>query len=229
MRRYQNQWKNLYTWTNPKAGRYYVRVLTNPETSNSRGSNGFSLRAWTGSSYTTCSTISGSANYSANVPAGARGERHVDLREPQRARPPTFYLAQIDPIHAGKTMRVNLFDAGEGAHEHPDPRPQRQRGDVHWTTPCNPQTPPIGRLQRHDVNSLDVSRLPGTPALFGPQQHEQVQRPVPHPRHPAARQLLDACTAPRSGGRCKYTVGSSPTDRTTWSVNIVGDPVHLLQ
>jgi hypothetical protein len=27
----------------------------------------------------------------------------------------------------------------------------------------------------------------------------------------------------------KYNVGSTTTDRTTWSVNIVGDPVHLLQ
>ena len=26
-----------------------------------------------------------------------------------------FYLAQIDPIHAGKTMRINMFDSGEGA------------------------------------------------------------------------------------------------------------------
>jgi len=28
--------------------------------------------------------------------------------------------------------------------------------------------------------------------------------------------------------KVRYNVGSSPTDRTTWSVNIVGDPVHLL-
>jgi hypothetical protein len=27
----------------------------------------------------------------------------------------------------------------------------------------------------------------------------------------------------------RYTVGTTPTDRTTWSVNIVGDPVHLLK
>jgi hypothetical protein len=25
------------------------------------------------------------------------------------------------------------------------------------------------------------------------------------------------------------TGGSAPTDRTTWSVNVVGDPVHLIQ
>ena len=28
--------------------------------------------------------------------------------------------------------------------------------------------------------------------------------------------------------KVRYNVGSSATDRTTWSVNIVGDPVHLL-
>jgi hypothetical protein len=26
----------------------------------------------------------------------------------------------------------------------------------------------------------------------------------------------------------RYTIGSTPSDRTTWSVNIVGDPVHLV-
>jgi hypothetical protein len=30
--------------------------------------------------------------------------------------------------------------------------------------------------------------------------------------------------------KIKYTMtNGAPTDRTTWSVNIVGDPVHLLQ
>ena len=29
--------------------------------------------------------------------------------------------------------------------------------------------------------------------------------------------------------KIQYKVGSTSTDRTTWSVNIVGDPVHLLQ
>ena len=26
----------------------------------------------------------------------------------------------------------------------------------------------------------------------------------------------------------RYTVGSTASDRTTWSVNIIGDPVHLV-
>ncbi len=29
--------------------------------------------------------------------------------------------------------------------------------------------------------------------------------------------------------KVRYTAGSAPTDRTTWSVNIVGDPVHLVK
>ena len=45
---YANQWVNLYTWNAPKAGQYYVRVKTAAtNTTNSRGSNGFSFRALT--------------------------------------------------------------------------------------------------------------------------------------------------------------------------------------
>jgi hypothetical protein len=28
--------------------------------------------------------------------------------------------------------------------------------------------------------------------------------------------------------KIRYTVAGSPTDRTTWSVRIIGDPVHLV-
>ena len=112
---YQNTWKNLYTWSSPQAGRYYVRVQTPVQPNNSRGSNGFSLRAWTGSSYTTCSTITGSSNYSANCPqvhAVSDMSIYANLGGAVGTYA-NFYLAQIDPVHAGKTMRVNLFDAGK--------------------------------------------------------------------------------------------------------------------
>jgi hypothetical protein len=28
--------------------------------------------------------------------------------------------------------------------------------------------------------------------------------------------------------KIRYTPGTAPTDRTTWSVNILGNPVHLV-
>ena len=44
---------------------------------------------------------------------------------------------------------------------------------------------------------------------------------------------LDPLYATVYGGKTwwkvKYGVSSTTSDRTTWSVNIVGDPVHLLQ
>jgi hypothetical protein len=29
--------------------------------------------------------------------------------------------------------------------------------------------------------------------------------------------------------KIKYTLDATPTDRTTWSVSIIGDPVHLVE
>ena len=71
---YKNTWKNLYTWSSPQAGRYYVRVQTPVQPNNSRGSNGFSLRAWTGSSYHDVQHDHGFEQLLRQLPSGARGQ-----------------------------------------------------------------------------------------------------------------------------------------------------------
>jgi hypothetical protein len=223
---YQNQWKNLYTWNNPVAGRYYVRVFTNPETQNSRGSNGFALRAWTGSSYSTCSTISGTSNYSASCPQ-LHAENAMSIYANLTGTTAAFYLAQIDPVHAGKTMRVNLFDAGEGAQSIKILNPQGQPVTFNWTTPCSPQTPPAGGCSG-TTSSLDVSGTGPQPYAFVHSQSKYSDRfltlDIPLPANYSSPAVYGT-----KWWKVQYTVGSTPTDRTTWSVNIVGDPVHLLQ
>jgi Flp pilus assembly protein TadG len=226
---YQDVWKNLYTWTNPKAGSYYVRVSTSAsETTNSRGSNGFGLRAYTGASFSTCSTISTAANYSANCPqvhAVSDMSIYADL-----GASADFYLAQIDPIHAGKTMRINLFDAGEGASSLQILDPNGNPAAFTWSTPCNPPTPPAGSCTGTASGaspSLDVSGT-GTQPVTGLNSNSKY-----NDRYLTIDIPLPANYATVYGGKVwwkvHYNVATQPTDRTTWSVNIVGDPVHLLQ
>jgi hypothetical protein len=229
---YQNQWKNIFTWNNPVAGRYYVRVLTNPETSNSIGSNGFSLRAWTGSSYSTCSTISTASNYSANCPQ-VHAENAMSIYANLTGTTAAFYLAQIEPIHAGKTMRVNLFDAGEGAQNIKILNPQGTAVTFSWTTPCSPQTPPSGGCSG-STSSLDVSNT-GCTSGNCPQPYSFVHSTSKYSDRfltldiPLPANYSSPAVYGNKWWKVQYTVGSTPTDRTTWSVNIVGDPVHLLQ
>jgi hypothetical protein len=234
---YTNQWVRLYTWTNPKAGQYYVRVLTNAsgtETTNSRGSNGFGLRAFTGSSFSTCSTISTASNYNANCPQ-VHAVSDMSIFANLSGATADFYLAQIDPIHAGKTMRIIMFDSGEGASSLQILDPNGNPTAFSWSTPCNPPTPPAGSCSGTASGvspALDVSGT-GTPPYDGSPAWSLRSSSKYNDRFITIDIPLPANYSTVYGGKVwwkvRYVVGSTPTDRTTWSVNIVGDPVHLLQ
>jgi Putative Flp pilus-assembly TadE/G-like len=244
---YDSTWVNLNSWTNPKAGSYYVRVITNssglstPETTNSRGSNGFGLRAYIGSSFSTCSTISTATNYSATCPQ-LHAVSDMSIFANISNATSDFYLAQIDPIHAGKTMRINLFDAGEGATTLQILDPLGAPSAFSWSTPCNPPTAPSGGCSgtaSGSTPSLSVSGTgtqpyDGSPtwSLHSPSKYNDrfITIDIPLPNNYSTvyngkvwwkvRYTVTGCQSDGTG---------CPTDRTTWSVNIVGDPVHLLQ
>jgi hypothetical protein len=223
---YQNKWANFYTWTNPQAGTYYVRVFTKGGELNSRGSNGFALRAYTGSSFATCSTITGAANYSAGCPQ-IHGVDAISIFANFTSTTPTFYLAQVDPIYAGKTMRVTLFDPGEGASSMQILDPNGNPATFSWSTPCNPPTPPSGvgacSGSGTTINVSGSGAQPFAPMVGnGTYNDRYIVVDIPLPTN--YTQLYGTNT----WWKVKYTIATSPSDRTTWSVNIVGDPVHLL-
>ena len=133
-------------------------------------------------------------------------------------------------------MRINLFDSGEGASSLQILDPNGNPTPFSWSTPCNPPTPPdgeraAGTATAPDPNARRVGeRLPSpTPGLHSPSKYNDRFITIDIP---LAAELLDrlrTATKVRRGGRSGTTSAATPTDRTTWSVNIVGDPVHLLQ
>ncbi|MGH9190054.1 MAG: pilus assembly protein TadG-related protein [Acidimicrobiales bacterium] len=225
---HRNLWMPLHTWVSPTAGTYYVRVKTNAQTTESRASNGFGLRAYTGLLFAACTTISGQAGYSASCPQiHGVGDMSIFANlGGSSGSTATFYLAQIDPIHAGKTMQITLFDAGEGAQKIEVLDPNGSPTTFRWTTLCNPPTPPSGGCGASGVTSLTVS---GT----GAQPYTGLQSTS---KYNDRRMTLDISLPPnyttlygtKVWWQIRYTVGSTSNDRTTWSVNIVGDPVHLV-
>jgi len=213
---FANQWKSLYTWSNPKAGQYYVRVYTDAsQTTNSRGSNGFALRAYTGSSFSTCTTITGQSNYSSACPQ-VHAVSDLSIFANISSTAPSFYLAQIDPIHAGKTMRINLFDAGEGAQSLQILDPNGNPAAFAWSTPCNPPAPPTGSCSGTATGSnpsLDVSGT-GTQPYAGLNSSSKyndryITIDIPLPSNYAT------VYGTKTWWKVKYNVGSSSTDRTT--------------
>jgi hypothetical protein len=148
---------------------------------------------------------------------------------------PTFYLAQIDPIHGGKTMRINLFDAGEGAQSIQILDPNGNPSPFSWSTPCNPPTPPSGNVcsgsavapdPKFDASATGTQPYDGGSSwsLQSNSKYNDRFITIDIPLPPNYATVYNN----KTWWKVKYNVGSTTTDRTTWSVNIVGDPVHLL-
>jgi hypothetical protein len=126
--------------------------------------------------------------------------------------------------HAGKTMVVTLFDPGEGARRLEVLDPNGNPVTFSWSTPCDPPTPPTGGCSGTTA-ALDVS---GTGTQPGPNRASTSRY---NDRTITLRVPLPAdfgVYGGRTWWKIRYSVGSSPTDRTTWSVVIEGDPVHLV-
>jgi hypothetical protein len=240
----QNSWVALYTLNAPTAGRYYIQVQTTANESNSYGTNGFALRArpasvpWSNAT-SVCTTVAGDPGYSASCPQ-VHGVEDMSIFANQTGSSATFYLARIDPVYAGKTMQIDLFDPGEGASKIEILNPNGSPVTFDWRTPCgniNGQTiaAPSGAscnastktAGADNVNNLDVSGTGTQPygnlssnSKFSDRKVSlYVDLPVNY----------TSLYGTKTWWKIRYTTTSGAvTDRTTWSVNILGNPVHLV-
>jgi hypothetical protein len=137
-----------------------------------------------------------------------------------------FYLAQIEAAHAGKTMEIRLFDAGD------------TNGDSNieieiptatgWTSTNFDYTSAKGTTNGGvaNCNSLAGTNVPNvvtysssTPRFQGCWITINIPIPVGY-------------TAPQQGWwKIKYNItgtGTTASDLTTWQVQIRGNPVHLI-
>ncbi len=239
-RRTQNQWKNLYTWTNPKAGRYYVRVLTTrgAETTNSRGSNGFVPAGRTpASSFTTCSAPSRPRrNYSANCPQLHAVSDMSIYRQPGRDRSDraTSTWPRSIPSTPARRCASTCSTPVRVRRSLQILDPNGNPATFSWSTPCSPQTPPYGGCCGGQRPSLDVSdagvsewhRVPSpTRASTASSKYSDRFLTIDIPL-PSNYTTVYGTQGVVEGA--VHTSAIESTDRTTWSVNIVGDPVHLL-
>jgi hypothetical protein len=235
-----NAWRSVYTWMAPAAGTYYVRVATSvTETVESRTANGFALRAWTGSgAFSTCTTDTNDSTttQAASCPqihgvtdmsifANLGGSAGTACPAPNSSKTcATFYLASVASVHAGKVMNVQLFDSGEGAEKIEVLDPNGNPMSFTWTTDCTTVLP--ASTCSGSGTSLDVSGT-GNQPVNGLQSNSKfndrkLNLKIQLPNN------YSTVYGTKTWWKIRYTVGSTPTDRTTWSVNIIGDPVHLI-
>ena len=206
-------WVDVATVTT--AGRYALEIKT-PSQANSLGANLFALRA-TASTTNLCDAringagcpqVSGLSAMSIMATVGSGSAR--------------FSFAEIAAGYAGKQMVIGMWDPGEGMNSIQvlDPAGNPVSFRVRVTPSLGGGTPAFAATA---VNTLDVSGCGVAYTQPGPNRAGNCiynDRLV---------ELLVQIPSTYTGGwwSVVYAGGTTPTDRTTWSIRIVGDPVHL--
>lgn len=211
-------WITLCTFTAQYADVYPIRVQTSNfagANEDANGINAYSMRAFFGS------PVNGPNGTQQDYlnPTGLQPRVYaLDwLPIESHGQITTFDLAEIGPEHAGKTVALKLFDAGDGSGDisltldTPFGKAQTCRLRE-WQDPDSP--PPIGPV-RPGICEIDTT-------IGGASQYQdtwfEVQIPIP---------ATYTCTD------CWWRVnfdasGGSFNEVTNWGISILGDPVRLV-
>jgi len=138
--------------------------------------------------------------------------------DPPLGQPAIFYLAEIDVQHQDKILLVRLWDAGENMVSMEILDPNGNAVDFTYTTPYYVMGSPSGGPAAPCALSsycLDV-----TGSVFNGQLVE-IEVPLSG---------LSWGTFPNYWFRVRYNLGATASvDWTTWGVEVIGDPVRLLE
>lgn len=236
-RDYFRQWVDLCTDTSPEAGQYVIQIRTNANAAaptaydqaiGTGGHNRFSLRAGFGSS------PAPAAVSTAGVGMFANGRLPIYVNQNDGTRTTDFYLARIAPLNANRTLELNFFDIGDVTN-----------GNVRMTI-----VPPDEATEDHDddpstpARALDTfggcqftrrgSSTSAMPACSrggmssADFQGKVVRVTIPIPDG------YDCEQEDFEGGcwirvRMEFSANAVPQDTTTWSANMLGDPVRLVE
>jgi hypothetical protein len=203
---YHNAWWRLASGVGE--GEYRLQVVTSAGGTAQQALNNFGIQLTT--SFGTGARVYGQSRMAANVNLASSTV--------------LFYLAQVDAVHAGKTLEIRLFDPGDITNttlriKMPGPSGYSDATFKFTATGSAGGAPLSGGPQ----TSLQTSST-ATPTGFYNNQWVTIQVALPAdyraPTPPGETQP--------GWWKIEYTVGASGQDVTTWEVNIRGNPVHLV-
>ncbi|MGE0880805.1 MAG: pilus assembly protein TadG-related protein [Acidimicrobiia bacterium] len=247
-------WTDLYTIpVGSQTGSWRVQVYTldrerrsaSGSGYNSFGVNAFSLRAFRGGTYSTCN-----ASIDATC-VGVSGDAAMSLFAQAPTASAEFYLARLSPASEfrGKQVRVSLWDPGEGGQSIQIVEPGVPLNQASVTG-----YPFVARLGSPGLNGysadssaysytgrvLDVTGAPEPSSGFNVSGTARanptkfngrlVELTLTIPANYGLDGSGNEAALPDDGWwRIRYNFGAGTVrDRTTWSVKLVGDPVHLV-
>jgi hypothetical protein len=128
-----------------------------------------------------------------------------------------LYLAEIKPVHAGKTLRVSFFDAGDATGG--DPVLSIVDPDGNIAANCTWET----RSGSHAGSSCAIHTTPGGNRISN---DDWIDAEIDIPE----TYTCDDTTSTGCWWRVNYDYSSvsAAHDRTTWQIEVVGNPVRLI-
>lgn len=214
-------WHGLRPIPSGTVGRFRVQVRTVAGQMGSAGINSYGIRANPGGgAFEQCTTVEGDAGYSSTCPH-VSGENMLSVFANAPGSTASFYLAEVDPVHAGREMVITLFDPGEGGKALEVLDPNGNPVSFRWRTEDDLSPQESGATSALDV-SKDDSHLPGRSEKW--HFNERLLK--------LTIELPDDYTdryGDKTWWKLRYQFGTgSVTDRTTWGVEIIGQPVRLV-
>ncbi len=186
------------------SGRYILEVGTKAPENNSGWTNAYAILAKpNGLGVTTCDT-----RVTAACPSVVATE-WMSIFANVASSSSDFYLAEIGDQHAGKTMEITLFDPGEGSQGIRIVQP----GGLGYVT--------FDWTSTDGQSGNNTTYLDVTGSKFN---DDFVTLSIALPTD-----FIATYGATDRWWKINYTAGGGITDRTTWSVEVVGDPVRLLR
>jgi hypothetical protein len=192
------------------SGKYILRV--NHGGGNTQGSNAYSVVATPSSPQRLCDSRT-----DATCPrVYAKDYLSIYAGAPGSAAVAAFFLAEIGTQHDGKKVEITLWDPAEGATQL---RILAPTGANTWAPRTFDYTSSYGGPggaagpSGTGVSAINVSAFNFNHHLI------TITFTLPTAWNPPAT---------NSWFKIEYTYGASSTDRTTWAVRVLGDPVHLI-
>lgn len=239
---FRGQWRRLCTITAPvPGGTYLVNVQTTGPSGN--GINGYAVEAVANA---------GLGTQPALYAYASMGMQNNNTCSGAGCTPPpaTFYLAEIGPQYAGKTLVVDLWDPGDASGNAslfpkmpslsvPKPVADVPAADCAYTSSPSPSAPqstshggPTGTIHATPRPSDFGTRCGIRSTISGGRQFNGEWLSI-RVAIPSSYTCTPGANPETTAGSCwwgiEYSFSASANDVTTWRARIEGNPVHLTQ
>jgi Flp pilus assembly protein TadG len=212
---YQNAWATLCQKNGAVIpGTYLLRVWT---TGTGSAANRYALRATASSTVKPAVAGWGDMSMYNNISNGSSSA----------AVTANFYLAEVSPVNVGKTFRISMYDPGEVSSTSSTPgngtiKVLLPNGSVASSCTAISDSPNSTFTSGSTLSPCQFqSAVNGSPKFDGYWVSLYINIPTTY--------SCTLGTVPGCWWKVQYVINGQANDTTTWSAQVIGDPVHLVQ